>query len=253
MIQRDATRFEAAVGVAAARVVCRPAGRASVRIGRAGAGDDALGLARFRDVAAAISWLNWGKVEPALSGPVSVLAGRNQRSRNHGAARGAPLARLCVVAGSWCEGETRSGRPWPGVWRVYAISGRSARRELAALAAGRPTVWNLPPRPRPKSNCWPRWHCGTPHRRCEQHRQVAGHGGGVGRVGRGRFVLADACRSLGYEAGVWRTLPERFASRPTVVLWDTSAAEAACGAARRADFGDCRRHADRGPARFSAT
>ena len=32
----------------------------------------------------------------------------------------APLSRFGVVLGSWCEGETRSGRPWPGVARVYA-------------------------------------------------------------------------------------------------------------------------------------
>lgn len=30
-----------------------------------------------------------------------------------------PLARFVVVLGSWCEGETRTGRPWPGVARVY--------------------------------------------------------------------------------------------------------------------------------------
>lgn len=30
-----------------------------------------------------------------------------------------PLARLVVVLGSWCEGETRTGRPWPGVSRIY--------------------------------------------------------------------------------------------------------------------------------------
>lgn len=33
--------------------------------------------------------------------------------------RFAPLARLVGLLGSWCEGETRSGRPWPGVPRVY--------------------------------------------------------------------------------------------------------------------------------------
>jgi hypothetical protein len=33
--------------------------------------------------------------------------------------RAAPLARLICLLGSWCEGETRSGRPWPGVERIY--------------------------------------------------------------------------------------------------------------------------------------
>jgi len=31
----------------------------------------------------------------------------------------APLARLVVLLGSWCEGETRTGQPWAGVIRVY--------------------------------------------------------------------------------------------------------------------------------------
>lgn len=34
--------------------------------------------------------------------------------------RRAPLARLVGLLGTWCEGETRSGHPWPGVPRIYA-------------------------------------------------------------------------------------------------------------------------------------
>lgn len=30
-----------------------------------------------------------------------------------------PLSHLCVVVGSWCEGETRSGNAWPGIDRLY--------------------------------------------------------------------------------------------------------------------------------------
>jgi hypothetical protein len=30
-----------------------------------------------------------------------------------------PLAGIVAVLGSWCEGETRTGRPWPGVRRLY--------------------------------------------------------------------------------------------------------------------------------------
>src|SRR5687768_7503620 len=33
--------------------------------------------------------------------------------------RVAPLTRLIVVAGSWCEGELRTGRPLAGVIRLY--------------------------------------------------------------------------------------------------------------------------------------
>lgn len=33
--------------------------------------------------------------------------------------RSFPLARLVALVGKWCEGEMRSGRPWPGVVRIY--------------------------------------------------------------------------------------------------------------------------------------
>lgn len=60
--------------------------------------------------------------------------------------RAAPLARLICLLGSWCEGETRSGRPWPGVERFYwhefphridAILGASTRLPRTASAAER--------------------------------------------------------------------------------------------------------------------
>ena len=40
---------------------------------------------------------------------------RQDIERLHAAA---PLARLIALVGPWCEGEARSGRPWPGVVRV---------------------------------------------------------------------------------------------------------------------------------------
>lgn len=43
-----------------------------------------------------------------------------------------PLARVIGLMGSWCEGEVRSGRPWPGVIRVYWHQWLAqASRELA--------------------------------------------------------------------------------------------------------------------------
>ena len=34
----------------------------------------------------------------------------------------APLARLVALLGSWCEGETRTGHPWPGVMRLFCVA-----------------------------------------------------------------------------------------------------------------------------------
>lgn len=47
----------------------------------------------------------------------------------------APLAALAVVTGSWCEGETRSGRPLPGI--AYAAWHQFAPRWLRYLEAWR--------------------------------------------------------------------------------------------------------------------
>src|SRR2546423_11958268 len=33
--------------------------------------------------------------------------------------RDAPLAGVVSILGSWCEGETRTGKPWKGAHRVY--------------------------------------------------------------------------------------------------------------------------------------
>jgi hypothetical protein len=57
----------------------------------------------------------------------------------------APLARVIVLLGSWCEGETRSGLPIHGATRIYWHQW-SARweRELARLGADRCPAWGLP-------------------------------------------------------------------------------------------------------------
>jgi len=44
-----------------------------------------------------------------------------------------PLAKLLGLHGSWCEGEGRTGRPWPGVWRIPAGNGIRKLRELFAV------------------------------------------------------------------------------------------------------------------------
>jgi hypothetical protein len=41
-----------------------------------------------------------------------------------------PTAKLLGLFGTWCEGEGRTGRPWPGVWRVHAGNCIRVLREL---------------------------------------------------------------------------------------------------------------------------
>lgn len=63
-----------------------------------------------------------------------------------GLRRLAPLARIVGLLGSWCEGEARSGEPWPAVPRVYWHQWtRRASRELPRRGGGGGASWQLPP------------------------------------------------------------------------------------------------------------
>jgi DNA-binding NarL/FixJ family response regulator len=62
-----------------------------------------------------------------------------------GLRRRAPLARVVALLGSWCEGEMRSGRPSPGVIRLYWHQGPArCQRQLRRILAGRDSTWDLP-------------------------------------------------------------------------------------------------------------
>jgi hypothetical protein len=54
-----------------------------------------------------------------------------------------PLAGIVALLGTWCEGETRTGRPWPGVPRLYWYEFPAwFRRQLSLRAAGRCPEWS---------------------------------------------------------------------------------------------------------------
>ena len=56
-----------------------------------------------------------------------------------------PVARVVGLLGTWCEGETRTGKPWPGgvrvLWHQWPAR---AERELRCLSEGRASAWSLP-------------------------------------------------------------------------------------------------------------
>lgn len=58
--------------------------------------------------------------------------------------RHAPLARIIALLGSWCEGEARSGRPWPGVMRLYWHQFESRLSPLVDEYPDFQTIANLP-------------------------------------------------------------------------------------------------------------
>jgi hypothetical protein len=56
-----------------------------------------------------------------------------------------PLAGVVGLLGSWCEGETRTGRPWPGVERLYWYEFPAWwRQQIALRVAGRCPDWSRP-------------------------------------------------------------------------------------------------------------
>jgi hypothetical protein len=59
--------------------------------------------------------------------------------------RTAPLAGIVTLLGSWCEGETRTGRPLPGIERVYWYQFPAWwQRQLQLLAERRCPDWARP-------------------------------------------------------------------------------------------------------------
>lgn len=54
-----------------------------------------------------------------------------------------PLAGVVALLGTWCEGETRTGRPWPGISRLYWYEFPVwFGRQLKLRAAGRCPDWS---------------------------------------------------------------------------------------------------------------
>lgn len=115
----------------------------------------------------------------------------------------APLARLTALLGSWCEGEARSGHPWPGVERLYWHEWR-ARMAPVLAGVGGAAWWRLP------------------RTATAAERLLAQAGPTVSPVRRGLIgirsasrvgyaALADACGAGGF-AAVW------LAPRQTVVV-----------------------------------
>lgn len=57
----------------------------------------------------------------------------------------APLARILGLLGTWCEGETRSGQPWPAAVRIYWHQWNvRAKLEFQRLVHSQCPSWGLP-------------------------------------------------------------------------------------------------------------
>ena len=100
----------------------------------------------FADADAAATALAEGQLAPDVIVFAPSFPGRFSHSAVDRLRRLAPLARIVGLMGTWCEGEMRSGTPWPGAVRVYWHQWVArCRRELRRLSTGEPCSWMLPP------------------------------------------------------------------------------------------------------------
>lgn len=102
-------------------------------------------LIGFDDPAGAISWCNESETPPALVVIASARPGQWSDEAIERLRGRLPLVPFVALLGAWCEGEMRSGAPWPGVVRVYRHQWRQRfAREIARMAAGQCGSWSLP-------------------------------------------------------------------------------------------------------------
>ncbi|MBN2294296.1 MAG: hypothetical protein JXM70_17845 [Pirellulales bacterium] len=109
--------------------------------------------------------------------------------------RAAPLARLLGLMGSWCEGELRTGHPWPAVPRLYWHQfPPQCDRELAKLKSGAGSTWGLPVT------------AGDEERLLAAHENIEPVDGGLivvwSRLFEMQDWISDACRLRGYST-IW--------------------------------------------------
>lgn len=71
--------------------------------------------------------------------------GQHSHAALHSLRRSLPLTPILGIQGTWCEGEPRTGTPWPGMLRIYWHQWNPRwDRELQRFLAGRLATFGLP-------------------------------------------------------------------------------------------------------------
>ncbi len=113
---------------------------------RSGAVLDELGrVVAAADADSAHAVLAGGRIVPDLIVVAQAYPGQFTTESIDRLRRLAPLARVLGLLGSWCEGETRSGEPWPAAIRIYWHQWLPrVATEIADLREGVCSTWALP-------------------------------------------------------------------------------------------------------------
>jgi CheY-like chemotaxis protein len=97
------------------------------------------------DVDSACDLLRAGRVSPEWIVVAQAYPGQFSREAVDRLRHLAPLARVLGLLGSWCEGEMRTGEPWPAAIRVYWHQWLPrVEQELTRLRRGDCATWALP-------------------------------------------------------------------------------------------------------------
>jgi hypothetical protein len=107
---------------------------------------ESLGQVRFfSDAETAANGLASGEIVSDLTVIAQSFPGEFSQQAIDRLRVASPLSRMVAILGSWCEGEMRSGQPWPTVNRLYWHQrfGRIGR-EIMRLAGGDCPSWGLP-------------------------------------------------------------------------------------------------------------
>ena len=100
----------------------------------------------FAETDAAAAALARAEIVPDVIVVAQAFPGQFSHEAIDGLRRLAPLARILGLMGSWCEGELRSGSPWPATMRAYWHQWPvRCQREFLRLSEGQSGSWALPP------------------------------------------------------------------------------------------------------------
>jgi hypothetical protein len=180
------------------------------------AADSLCRLTRVSDVARALATLQSGTLLPALIVVAQNWPGQVSASDIDRLQAAAPLARICGLLGSWCEGEARSGKPWPGAIRCYWHQWPARfHREIAAMVAGRSSVWSLPP----TASAEEQLLSAVPLCPPKQHGLLAI----IAENAETAATLADSAQMRGYETVALRSPRGAQISGAVAALWDARA------------------------------
>lgn len=179
---------------------------------------DVCQLSEAQDLAAAIDQLAKMSVPPELFVLAQTRPGEHSQATLGQLRFLAPLAGLCVVLGSQCEGETRTGQPLPGIPRIFWHQWPQFWQEQRARwRRGLLPAWSLPATASEEDRLLATTDLTLPvATRCCVAVLATTH--------ESAQTLADAIRAVGYCAEIGSASAVGAPDAADIVLWDASPA-----------------------------